>query len=193
MNFPALPASHRLVKTIDLQQDKRLSLRLNAASVILCAALISLMALFCPLELFPASADTVWEYAAPALLLVVLSAAYVLLHELVHGLFFHLYSKDRVRFGVHFLYAFAGMPNWYFDRRSYLVIGLSPVVLLGLALLLPLFFLQGSWFWIVYLIEVLNLSGSAGDLYVFYWMIRLPNDLLINDDGMNMRFYTRQD
>ena len=58
---------------------------------------------------------------------------------------------------------------------------------------MPLFFLQGSWFWIVYLIEVLNLSGSAGDLYVFYWMIRLPNDLLINDDGMSMRFYTRQD
>ena len=192
MNLPALPEPYRLIKTIDLKQDKKLSLQLNAAAVILCAAVICQMALFRPVVLFPDGAHTVREFIAPAILLAALLAAYILLHELVHGLFFHLYSKDKVRFGFHFLYACAGSPDWYFDRRSYLVIGLSPVVLLGLALLVPLFFLQGPWFWVVYLIEALNLSGSAGDLYVFYQMVRLPNDLLINDDGLSMRFYTKQ-
>ena len=42
-------------------------------------------------------------------------------------------------------------------------------------------------------VQVMNLSGAAGDVYVVYFCLRAPAGLLVNDDGVSMRFYLRKE
>ena len=48
-----------------------------------------------------------------------------------------------------------------------------------------------SWFWVVYFIQVTNLSGAAGDIYVTYKFSKMPEDILIRDVGVSMTVYSR--
>lgn len=58
-------------------------------------------------------------------------------------------------------------------------------------LLITNFFTQGIWFWTVYLIQVMNLSGATGDYYVATKMLRLSKDILVQDTGIHMTVYER--
>ena len=44
-------------------------------------------------------------------------------------------------------------------------------------------------FWGIYFIQIANLSGAAGDLYVTYLFSRLPSDILVQDVGVSMVVY----
>ena len=48
-----------------------------------------------------------------------------------------------------------------------------------------------QWFWIVYLIQIANLSGAAGDLFVTVRFMCFPRDILIRDYGVGMTVYSK--
>lgn len=50
-----------------------------------------------------------------------------------------------------------------------------------------------GWFWVVYLIQMMNISGAAGDLYVSASFSKLPKDILINDTGVSMTIYSKDE
>lgn len=47
-----------------------------------------------------------------------------------------------------------------------------------------------QWFWVLYLVQVTNVSGAAGDLYITWKALRMPAGVLIQDTGAEMAFYT---
>ena len=47
------------------------------------------------------------------------------------------------------------------------------------------------WFWVPYFIQVANLSGAAGDLYVTARFRKLQDTILVNDTGVAMTVYDR--
>ena len=49
--------------------------------------------------------------------------------------------------------------------------------------------LPDAWFWLIYLVQISNVSGSAGDVYCVVHLRRLPRDILIQDTGTRMRVY----
>ena len=49
-----------------------------------------------------------------------------------------------------------------------------------------------TWFWVVYLIDIGNLSGAAGDFYVAWNMQKMPEEILVHDIGVSMRVYARE-
>ena len=73
----------------------------------------------------------------------------------------------------------------------YGIIALSPIVLLGVLLLTLNFFVPYGWFWVVYLLQVINVSGAAGDLYVFMILRKFPKDLLVRDSGVAMELFAK--
>ena len=89
------------------------------------------------------------------------------------------------------MYAFAGS-NDYYDKRSYIVIALAPIVVWGVVLLVLNLLVPVQWFWIVYWVQVSNISGAAGDLYVTYRFSRLPQDILVQDYGVGMTVYSAE-
>ena len=72
------------------------------------------------------------------------------------------------------------------------MIALAPIVIWGIILLVLNLIFQETWFWVIYFIQICNLSGAAGDLYVSYRFSKLPEDILINDIGVSMTIYGRE-
>ncbi|MCI2113311.1 MAG: DUF3267 domain-containing protein [Ruminococcus sp.] len=97
--------------------------------------------------------------------------------------------QKKVKYGFTGLYAFAGCEE-YFSKKPYIVIALAPIVVWGVVLAAVCCFVPESWFWVVYFIQIMNLSGAAGDLYVTCKFSKFPKDILIKDTGLEMKVYS---
>ncbi len=185
-----LPDGYREIYAIDLQKNKKLALLVNGLAIAI-AVLLAVPAHFA------VSIGTLFDmsrgYGAYFLrfgVLMVSIVAYMVLHELVHGVAMKLCGTKRVKYGFTGLYAFAGSEDYY-GKASYIFIALAPVVLWGVVLLVLQFFVPTSWFWVVYLVQISNLSGAAGDYFVTLRFSRLPKDILVQDYGVGMKVYSR--
>ena len=49
-----------------------------------------------------------------------------------------------------------------------------------------------SAFWYLYIIQIVNVSGAAGDLYVGWLIARSQSDVMVRDAGTDMSFYSAQ-
>ena len=184
-----LPQGYAEILYIDLQKDKKAALRVNGLALLITAVCIAVGLCIVPFAAF----YTVGSYAAFAVKLAVLgggSVLYIIAHEWVHGIFMKRYSGIKVHYGYTGLYAYAGS-DAYFCRTHYIRIALAPIVIWGIVLLALNLLLPAGWFWSVYMIQVSNLSGAAGDIYVSCRMYRLPQDILIRDTGISMTVYGR--
>lgn len=189
-NTTELPANYREIYALDLQKDKKTALIVNVIAVGLMLATFIIGRLFVPLS------DTFVSDEPVAMLLrlgimFVGMFAYILLHELVHGICMKRFVDTKINYGFTGLYAYAGC-DAYFNKRSYIIIALAPIVVWGVVLLLLGIFLPASWFWVVWLIQVTNISGAAGDIYVTCKFAKLPGDILVHDTGVAMTVYSAE-
>ncbi len=180
-----LPLEYGEIYRMDLQNNKKQLLLVNAISLLIGGAMMVPLFFGNALRLFLAIMQL------PQLLALLAGMiGYVLLHELVHGIFMFRFSGLKPKYGFTGLYAYAGS-DAYFCRKHYLIIGLSPIVVWGLVLAGLQFLVPESWVMAVYLIQVMNLSGAAGDLFVTWKMMRMPPDILVQDSGVAMTVYSR--
>jgi len=100
------------------------------------------------------------------------------------------FSKMRVKYGFTSLYAYAGS-DAYFDKSSYIIIALAPVVVWGAVLAVLCVLVPPAWFWTVYIIQINNFAGAAGDFYVTARFARLPRDILVRDTGTSMTVFAK--
>jgi hypothetical protein len=121
-----------------------------------------------------------------ALLVAIL--AYMVLHEAVHGITMKLFGCCKVKFGFTGLYAYAGTEE-YITKWPYITVALAPVVLWGVVFAVLDFVVPTSWFWWVYILQIINVSGAAGDLYVTFRLLRLPRNILVQDQGVHMTVF----
>lgn len=185
MNYTSLPENYKEKMTIDLQTDTKTAGKVNGLALVTAILLIIPGHLLVPLF-------SAWNALrlGHCIILIVGMLVYILLHELVHGIAMRLYSGQKPFYGFTGMYAYAGSPC-YFNRTSYTVIALAPIVLLGIVLLVLNLLLGREWFWIIYLIQITNLSGAAGDLYVTRLLAKIPEEILINDVGVRMTVYCK--
>jgi len=88
------------------------------------------------------------------------------------------------------LYAFAGSDDYY-DKKSYAFIALAPVVFWGLIIAVVNCFVPVEWFWVVYILQISNLAGAAGDLFVTFKFSGFPKDILVTDCGVSMKVFSK--
>ena len=193
MNVLALPEGYEPIEQIDLQQNKKLALAVNLGAIAFAFILFFIGYWFVPLSAVFASVDS-GDFSALLFVLLKLFmmllglVLYMVLHEATHGVFMKHYGGIKPKFGLTLLYAYCGSEA-YFDKASYLVIGLSPVVIWGIVLAAACIVIPPDWFWVVYLIQIINLSGAVGDFYVTYRMLKLPKEILVQDSGVAMTVY----
>jgi hypothetical protein len=130
-------------------------------------------------------------YTARFAVLLALLVVYMILHELVHGIAMKMCGTKKIKYGFTGMYAFAGSDDYY-GKKPYILIALAPVVLWGVVLAVINPFVPADWFWVVYLIQISNISGAAGDLYVTVKFSKLPKDILVKDYGVGMRVYSQK-
>ena len=116
----------------------------------------------------------------------------IVLHELVHGFFFWLYTRARPKFGFNILYAYAAAPDWYFPRNQFMWVGLAPLVILTLVGVVLLPVVSFSWVPALLLGLIVNAAGSVGDLWVVGWLAGRPRESLLQDRGPKMQIFLPQ-
>jgi hypothetical protein len=116
--------------------------------------------------------------------------AVLILHEIVHGLFYWLFSSHRPRFGVRGLFPYAAAPyGIYLPRNQFLIVGLSPLVLLtavGLLLMVivPIAYVPFLLFFVTF-----NAAGAAGDVIMVIQLVRFSSDSVMEDNDSGVIIY----
>lgn len=187
MNCKTLPKGYRPAGSLDFMRNRK---QMKAVVVLSLALVVA-----------PALAGLLVTPVGPAwrlmnarwyswLLLGAALIAYIPLHELIHGAVMFALSGVRPKYGLKLPYAYAGSDVW-FDKKSHILTALAPVVVWGVALQIAIASLPGEWFWPLWIVQISNLSGSAGDLYTAWALMRMKGDVLIQDTGVRMRVMKR--
>ena len=190
MAVEALPEGYREFYSVDLQKNKKVSLFVNLLAVIIAVLLADPMHFFVPISWLLSMDNGLIAYFIRFVSLMVLIVAYMVLHELTHGIAMKICGTKKVKYGFTGLYAFAGS-NDYYGRKAYIFIALAPVVLWGVVIAIINPFVSAEWFWVVYMLQIMNLSGAAGDLYVTVKFSGFPKDILIKDYGVGMTVFSK--
>lgn len=186
-----LPEGYKEIDSIDLQKNKKLAILVNLIAIVISVVMMVPMHFLVPIHTLFDMEHGLGNYFARFIALLVLMIVYLVLHELVHGIAMKLCGTKKVRYGFTGLYAFAGSDDWY-GKKAYIFIALAPVVLWGIVLAVINPFVPDTWFWAVYIIQVINISGAAGDFYVTTRFSRFPEDILVRDYGVSMTVYSRK-
>jgi len=124
------------------------------------------------------------EFSVLELVFLLLSIILMLiLHELVHGIFFWLFTREGPRFALKAGYAFAAAPKWYLPWMQYIIVGLSPFVIISVISIFLTWFVVSSFIPYLLLIATFNAAGSLGDLIVVGWVLNQPKTILVKDEG----------
>ena len=183
-----LPNGYREVRRVDLMRNRKEAILINLLSLVIAGGVAALGFAICPpFTEIQIGISTIVHMIASVIGIV----GYMVLHELIHGVFMKAFSGLKPRYGFTGLYAFAGS-NALFDRTQHLIIAFAPVVILGLVLAVLTVALYETAFWDLYIIQIINLSGAAGDFYVGFLIARSGNDILVRDSGTDMVFYSRR-
>ena len=184
-NCKELPAGYKESFKINLQNDKKTAVIVNVFGLVIAVAML-------------VPAVFIWDWVAlfkegfmlsiKCFAVAIGAILYMVLHELVHGIFMKAYSGVKPKYGFTGMYAYAGS-SAYFNKKCYIIIALAPVVIWGIVLAVLQIFLPGSWALIAYVIQIINISGAAGDIYVTAKMLKCSDDILVNDTGTDMTVY----
>jgi len=120
--------------------------------------------------------------------------AYIILHELVHGIAYKALTGEKLKFGISWSCAFCGVPHIYTYRKTAIISTVSPFAIFTLVLIpisAVLYFTSTLYFLITAFIFGLHLGGCSGDLYVLYLLTSKYKDkkVLVRDTGPEQFFY----
>jgi hypothetical protein len=116
--------------------------------------------------------------------------AVLIVHELVHGLFYWLLSGKHPKFGIQGLLPYVAAPiGVYFLKKQFLTIGLAPLVLLTAAGLLLLVIVPIALVPILFFFVAFNAAGAAGDLIIAIQLMSFSSDTLMEDNDAGLTIY----
>lgn len=184
-----LPEGYREALLIDAGELK-FSILMNLAAL---ALMIVILVIVLPLLRLPSF--TVFFSFSKLLLPVLLLFAYVVAHELVHGIAYKLMTGQKLTYGFKLTVAFCGVPDIYVYRRTALVSLLAPFTVFTLLFGgLTMFLHDPGWRVVFAFLLALHIGGCVGDLYdtlLYLFRFRSP-DTLMNDTGPAQTFYVKK-
>ena len=117
----------------------------------------------------------------------------VVLHELIHGLFNKIFTREKLTFGFSTSSAYCGVPDIYVKRAPKMVIAIAPFVTFLIALVVPLILIKDPFYYMLVSIFLgLHVGGCSGDLLEFFILLfkYRGKKVLINDTGPVQTIYT---
>lgn len=185
-SYTKLPENYKQIREVDLQNNKKEFIFINIGSLVL---MLPFFILYFYIEKSLGFEDGL---KFPLILILSLVSMFIIivLHELIHGLFFKVYGKGKLKFGFHGFAVSCAMPSNYFNKKAYTIIGLAPLVLITIITgVLSTIFYNTDYFLLAYIPLAVNFSGAIGDMYVVFLLLRCKKTVLVNDYGIGMKFY----
>ena len=174
---------------IDLVKNKKEALLVNIYGIIIMVV----MAVFIPLLIMGGIIEFNLETTFPLFFIVLIISLilYIPLHEIVHGIVLKKYTDEKLSFGWKLVYAYCGSKEAVVDRKEYYAVALAPLLVFSVVFI-SLMVLNPSLSLVWYVMEIMNVSGSVGDIYVSIKLRKEKSrDILITDSGTDMSFWSR--
>lgn len=174
---------------IDLVKNKKEALLVNIYGIIIMVV----MAVFIPFLIMGGIIEFNLETTFPLFFIVLLISLilYIPLHEIVHGIVLKKYTDEKLSFGWKLVYAYCGSKEAVVDRKEYYAVALAPLLVFSVVFI-SLMVLNPSLSLVWYVMEIMNVSGSVGDIYVSIKLRKEKSrDILITDSGTDMSFWSR--
>ena len=186
--FWELPKDYRLHLDLRLAEDKSSLIWLTVLQLAAVVILFAAGRMRCSYE--AAFSMEFYQIAIGMAAMAVGIVVYIVAHEWVHGIAIRFITGQAADFGIDLKkgMAYASSPA-YFGKTEYIIIALAPVLFWGAVLWIMLRDVSDSWFWYLYMIQVMNVSGAAGDLYVTWLTLKAPKGTIVKDSGTSMLFY----
>lgn len=179
-----LPDNYILTEEINIKDDKDFFKKVNVISI---SILFPFLIIFFLLYDFKINFVLTILYFLLTLFFFLLIVVW---HESIHGFFFKLGNYNEIEFKFHGFAASCGAPGFYYYRNRYMLVSITPFSIINTLLLVLLYFVKGlNIFPFVLFLTGMHLSGCSADLLIFFKLMKYDKDLLIEDTGINMKFY----
>lgn len=182
------PEKLKTEHVIDPEGDKKLRLYLSLGAVGLAAVLVGIGCIFVPItKLYDVGG--VGRFILRAVLIVFMAVAYYCVHELVHSYVLKRLTGITAKIVFEKFHAHC-VNDAVFTLKGYLIYCFAPVVIIGVVLLILNIVLPDRFFWQVYIIQIINIAGAAGEFYAAYRLIKERKELAVLDDGEKLTYWT---
>lgn len=191
-----LPEGFTQAAEINLKAQKKLAVGMNIAAFIVLIP-VGIFLLWVVRQVHPQTEGTMFSFSLgldslpKVLLLIVVLAGMLILHEAIHGIGFWLATREQPKYGLSLAYAFAAAPEWYIPAGMYFWIGIAPLLVIDVLGLLLILVLPESAAGLVASAVALNTAGAVGDAYILFRLTQLGKTTLVNDSGDKVLFYTQ--
>ena len=178
---------YKEIEKIDLVNNKKEAMLVNILGLVIVVIMIVFIPILIKVVLIRSFKDNL------LLSLIVFSISlilYIPLHEIVHGVVLKCYTNEKLSFGWKFVYAYCGSKEAVVKRGEYYFVALAPLIVFSFVFVL-LMALNPTLSFVWYLMEIMNVSGSIGDIYVSVKLCKKKEkDILITDNGTDMSFWS---
>jgi hypothetical protein len=183
-----LPENYHQLKTLDLSNSHSV-LWMNLAAIPLLFLFgwffVRMMFVFRPFNPFQNNLLKLFTHISISeLIAYILSIIFIIIvHELIHGILFWIFTHEQPQFSLRSGYAFAAAPTCYLPSGRYILVGLSPLVMISVVSILLAWITVFPMVPYLLVIATFNAAGSIGDLIVVGWVLKQPSSALIKDEG----------
>ncbi|WHZ32482.1 DUF3267 domain-containing protein [Desemzia incerta] len=178
----------RVYKEVDILHNKKMIIWLNVLSVVL---VVGFWILFAQLASFSHPDLSLFSKLEIAEMFILSIGCFILIiiHELIHGLFFKLFTPEgKVTFGFKNGMAYAASVGNYYSKMKYAIIILAPFVFLTLLLTL-LFYLEWITPFMYISLASIHAGACVGDFYYILLLIRAPKNIVVEDTSIEMSMF----
>ncbi|MBO1308603.1 DUF3267 domain-containing protein [Enterococcus sp. 669A] len=175
------------IRSIDIMNDKKLTIRINIVAVIL---MIFFYIFFTGVTVFWPTGNFGQSYQLGNIIFgLLLLFALIVIHELIHGLFFKLFSPTgKVKFGFKNGMAYAASPGSKYTKGKFAWISAAPFVLITSCLTAA--YLLGIMPAGAYILFAATHAGACvGDFYWCLLLVKAPPKTLVEDTEVGIDLY----
>ena len=184
-----LPENYKLDKTIDMKKMST-NIFLNVLNILF--VIISFLILI-PLKFKEIKFDNLIELSIVMFIALIGFIIYIVLHELTHGLFYKIFTKQKLTFGVSLTYAYCGVPNIYVRKKEAIIACLSPLIIFSIIFLTLIFILPPNYINLsIIILFSFHFGGCSGDIYLSLILLtKYDKDTYIKDTGPTQYIYKK--
>lgn len=182
----------KVIEKINLLTNNKLIIWLNIWALVIFLGLV-LVGIYAmgEFEIFPKEEKTLLFILYMVLRVLLFCASFIVLlvlHELIHGLFFKVFKPEsKVKFGFKNGMAYAASPGSIYPRIPFFIIIIMPFIIISALLsIISLFGIDSTF---LYLLFACHTSGCVGDFYYCYLLTRKKGKIYIEDTEVGIDIY----
>lgn len=188
-HFKELPNEYKEIYSIDAK-DKKTGIIMNVGCLILML-ITFLITINIKFPRITFNIDT--NFLIAMILFFLIMLIYIVLHELVHGLFYKILTKEKLTFGLSWSCAYCGVPNVFVKRNATVIACLAPFVIFNIIYIVLICVLPPNIYtFIITILFSYHIGGCIGDLYLsLLLLIKYNKETIVNDTGAKQTIYTK--